>query len=127
MGHEHDLMQPTEADAKAFVAAIANESKREDSELLLRLMQAASGSAPVMWGREIVGFGRRGNSLLIGFSPRQRELVLYLGDGLEAAAAQLRGEPKVKVGKGCIYIKRLADLRPQALEGAIKAAVAALG
>jgi hypothetical protein len=127
MGHDDRKMQPTQADAHAFVAAIGNESKREDSAALLRLMQAATGCPPVMWGREIVGFGERGGSLLIGFAPRQRELVLYLGDGLEAAAAHLRAAPKVKLGKGCVYIKRLSDVEPQALKRAIQAAVTALG
>lgn len=127
MSHDDAKTQPTDADATAFISAIANESKREDAERVLRLMQAASGHAPVMWGTSIVGFGRNADgSMLIGFAPRQRELVLYLGNGLDAAAAQLRGEPKVKVGTGCIYIKRMADVKPQALELAIKAALAAL-
>lgn len=125
---EHDAKtQPTDADATAFIAAIANESKREDAERVLRLMQTASGHAPVMWGTAIVGFGRNADgSMLIGFAPRQRELVLYLGNGLDAAAAQLRGEPKVKVGTGCLYVKRMADVKPQALERAINSALTAL-
>ncbi len=126
MGHD-DQARPTDADATAFIAAIANDTKREDSERVLRLMQAASGLPPVMWGTSVVGFGRNAaDGMLIGFAPRQRELVLYLGDGTDAAAAQLRGEPKVKVGTGCIFVKRMADVKPQALERAIKAALAAL-
>ena len=127
MSHDEARNQATDADANAFIAAIANESKREDAERVLRLMQTASSDAPVMWGTATVGFGRNAEgTMLIGFSPRQRELVLYLGHGLDAAAAQLRGEPKVKVGTGCLYIKRMADVKPQALERAINAALAAL-
>jgi hypothetical protein len=126
MTHD-DQAQPTDADAGAFIAAIANETKREDSERVLRLMQTASGHAPVMWGTSVVGFGRNAaGGMLIGFAPRQRELVLYLGTGTEAAAEQLRSEPKVKVGTGCIFVKRMADVKPQALERAVKAALAAL-
>ncbi|RZU01137.1 DUF1801 domain-containing protein [Rivibacter subsaxonicus] len=131
MGYEAKT-QPTTEDAHAFIGRIENESKREDSATLLRLMQTASGSAPVMWGEAIVGFGRaridyadgsQGESLLIGFAPRQREFALYLDCGLEDAAAALRGKGKFKEGKGCLYLKRLADVQLPALEKALDAAV----
>jgi hypothetical protein len=131
MGHEAKT-QPTSENPLAFIGRIENESKREDSATLLRLMQAASGSAPVMWGEAIVGFGRvridyadgtTGQSALIGFAPRQREFVLYLGCGLEDAVAGLRGKGKLKEGKSCLYIKRLGDVPLTALETALAAAV----
>ena len=77
-----------------------------------------------MWGPSIVGFGsyhykydsgREGDSCLIGFSPRAKELALY-GMGVQRQAALLATLGKHTTGKGCLYIKKLADVDPDVLE-----------
>lgn len=50
--HEND----TSVDA--FIAAISDESKREDCRAIMQLMRAATGQKPKMWGTSIIGFGK---------------------------------------------------------------------
>jgi hypothetical protein len=88
------------------------------------LMERVSGEPAAMWGPSIVGFGsyhykyesgREGDSCLIGFSPRAKELVFY-GLGVLRQAALLETLGKHTTGKGCLYIKRLADVDLTVLE-----------
>jgi hypothetical protein len=102
----------------AFIDALP-EDKRADAKVLVNLMREVTGEKPKMWGPSIVGFGsyhykyesgREGDSLLVGFSPRKPATVLYglLGSsGSEALLARLGNHT---TGKGCLYIKKLADI-----------------
>jgi hypothetical protein len=119
--------RPNQLSVAAFVDAIGDETKRADAKVLVKLMARATGDKAKMWGPSIVGFGsyhykytsgREGESLLIGFSPRKAAMVLYglLGSGSDALLAKLG---KHSTGKGCLYIKKLADVDRTALEGLI--------
>jgi hypothetical protein len=86
-----------------------------------------------MWGPSIVGFGsyhyiydsgREGDMLLIGFSSRKAANVLYGILGSRDAEALLANLGKHTTGKGCLYIKKLADVNTTVLETLIKRAVA---
>jgi hypothetical protein len=108
----------TTASVAAFIEALA-EDKRADAKALIKLMQDITGEKPKMWGPSIIGFGsyhykyesgREGDSLLVGFSPRKPATVLYglLGNlNTETLLARLG---KHTTGKGCLYIKKLADV-----------------
>ena len=61
---------------------------------------------------------------LIGFSPRKVALVLYSMLGHSEARALLAKLGKHTTGKGCLYIKKLADVDRTVLETLIKNAVA---
>ena len=83
-----------------------------------------------MWGPSIVGFGayhyryasgREGDTCRIGFSPRAKELVLYIGATDPDVADLLAKLGKHKTGKGCLYLKRLADVDTAVLEAMIGA------
>jgi hypothetical protein len=109
----------TSADVAAFVAGVADPGQRADTEALIAMMANASGHPPKMWGPSIIGFGsyhykyesgREGDSLRIGFSPRKGQTVVYLMDGYDDHADQLARLGKHKVGKSCLYIKRLSDV-----------------
>ena len=41
----------------AFIQSVADESKRNDSIAILKLMKKATKTEPAMWGDSIVGFG----------------------------------------------------------------------
>ena len=124
--------KPTKVSVAGFVALLPDEAKRADAKALVRLMQAATGEKPKMWGPSIVGFGsvhyvyesgRQGDMPLIGFSPRKPALVLYgVARASEALLAKLG---KHSTGKGCLYINRLADVDMKVLEKMIATAVAA--
>src|SRR5262245_60810638 len=77
----------TDASVTKFLNSIESETKRKVSFTIVEMMQKASGEPPKMWGSSIVGFGkyhyvyesgREGDSPLVGFSPRKRDLTLYI-------------------------------------------------
>ena len=103
--------------------------RRDDCEALVAMMEKATGKKGVLWGPKIVGFGehrlvydsgRQLDWFEVGFSPRKSELVLY-GVALDPAALKKLG--KHKTGKGCLYVKRLADVDATVLHGMIAASV----
>jgi hypothetical protein len=114
------MTRPTDADVDAFLDAVPNDERRADARALCALMTDVTGEPPVLWGPSIVGFGsyryryesgREGTSSLAGFSPRKTSLVVYLVGGYEDRHGKLleRLGPH-KTGKGCLYLKRLADV-----------------
>ena len=80
-------------------------------------MQKLTGEPAVMWGKTKVGFGSfhyrgktsEGDWFHVGFSPRKQDLVLYLHCELEKQDALLEKLGKHKIGKSCLYLKKLAD------------------
>jgi len=126
--------KPTQLSVKTFIEAIANESQRADAKTLVKLMQKATGEKPAMWGPSIVGFGtyhyvyesgREGDMPLAGFSPRKAATVLYGVTGYDGSDALLAELGKYTTGKGCLYIKKLADVDQKVLGTLVAEAVAA--
>jgi hypothetical protein len=123
----------TKASATAYIAAIADDAQRADAKALVKMMQAATGEKPVLWGPSIVGFGsthyvyesgREGDMPVIAFSPRKAAMVLYGATGFAGADKLLARLGKHTTGKGCLYIKRLSDVDPGVLDTMIAKAVA---
>ena len=126
--------RPTEVSVAAYVEAITDETRRADAKALVKLMQRASGEKPKMWGPAIVGFGsihykydsgREGDMPIIGFSPRKAASVLYGLIGFSGADAVLAKLGKHSTGKGCLYIKKLADVDQKVLEALVVKSLAA--
>ncbi len=125
----------TDADVDAFVAGIPDAGQRADAAVLLDLLERASGDPPKMWGPSIIGFGthryryesgREGEICRVGFSPRKGKTVMY-GMGVQDHADILGRLGKHSTGKGCLYLKRLADVDLGVLEELAVAALAAKG
>ena len=102
-----------------FIDAAPNETRRADAKALVKLMRAATGEKPVMWGPTIIGFGSHkyayesghsGEICRIGFSPRKANLVFYLGRRFPERAALLKKLGKHKTGAACVYVNKLADI-----------------
>jgi hypothetical protein len=117
----------------AYINALTDPTLRSDAKELVQLMRRASGEKPRLWGPSIVGFGsyhykydsgREGDVPLIGFSPRKAALVLYSMLGHSEAKALLAKLGKHTTGKGCLYIKKLANVDRTVLETLIGNAVA---
>jgi hypothetical protein len=115
----------TEKDVQQFINEFADtEQKRQDSRELIELMQSVTGHEPKMWGPSIVGFGsyhykydsgHEGDAPLLGFSPRKAAISLYVFTGHDKHRHLLANLGKFKMGKACIYVKKLADLDRQVL------------
>jgi len=126
--------QPTKLSVNAFIAALDDEAKRADAKALVKLMQSESGEKPRMWGPSIIGFGshhysyesgREGDMPVIAFSPRKAAIVLYGASGPDGSKALLKKLGKHSMGKGCVYIKKLADVDDAVLKKIVANAVAA--
>ena len=111
--------QKTDASVREFLAAVADEKKRNDSFSVLELMSEVTGEEPAMWGTSIVGFGsyryryasgQEGEWPLVGFSPRKQNLTLYIMSGFDEYDSLLTDLGKYKTGKSCLYINKLEDV-----------------
>jgi hypothetical protein len=112
--------QPTRASVTAYLAKVKDAQQRRDAQTVQRLMREATGAKPVMWGPSIVGFGQQAypgpggrNTTwpVLGFAVRGTSLVLYIMTGFEAHKALLNDLGAFRIGKGCLYIRRLADVK----------------
>ncbi len=117
----------TDSDVTEFINAFANtEQKRADSFEILKLMQDFTGFEPKMWGPSIIGFGsyhyksersrQEGDWPLVGFSPRKAAISLYVFTGAKEHEYLLEGLGKFKMGKACIYVKKLSDINLEVLK-----------
>jgi len=115
----------TDASVEDYIASRANEEQRVDCKALMSLLKRVTKQPPKMWGPSIVGYGsyryayesgRTGEMALTGFAIRGRELVVYVMPEGKEGQALLSRLGKHKMGKSCLYFKRLADLDKKVLE-----------
>lgn len=111
---------------------VDNAEKKADSFRLIELMSEWAGFKPKMWGPTIIGFGsyhykyasgHEGDSPLIGFSPRKAEFSFYVFSPTEENKHLLNNLGKYKIGKACIYVKKLSDINIVALEKLCKTTI----
>lgn len=116
------------ADIEAFLETV-EERHRADARRLVAMMGEWSGEPPALWG-SMIGFGRyhyrypsgrEGESFLIGFSPRRAEFSIYLSceptqEQQEIREKLLAALGRHRMGKGCLYVKRLSDIDLKVLE-----------
>jgi hypothetical protein len=123
----------TEASVAEYLKAIEDPGRREDCMAISELMRRVTRQEPKMWGSAIVGFGsyhykyesgHEGDACLVGFSSRKAEISLYIMAGFDSRDELLAELGKHKVGKACLYIKRLSDIKVPVLEKLIKASFA---
>jgi len=123
----------TNVSVSAYIEGLSDATRRSEARELIEVMQRASGEKPKLWGPSIVGFGsyhykydsgREGEIPLISFSPRKAAMVLYSMLAHAEAKAVLAKLGKHTTGKGCLYIKKLADVDKTVLETLITNAVA---
>lgn len=119
-------------DVEAFLNNVPDEKKRRDSFTILELMKQVTGKEPEMWGESLVGFGsyhykyesgREGDMFVTGFSPRVKNLTLYIMSGFDEYDQLLSRLGKYKIGKACLYIKKLDDVDQDVLKELVKKSV----
>lgn len=124
--------QFTEDDVLSFVDQVDSEQKRIDSLRLIELMEEATGEKAKMFGPSIIGFGKyhykyatghEGVAPLLGFSPRKAAISLYTYTGSPKHEYLLEGLGKYKIGKACIYIKKLSDINEDVLKRMMKESI----
>lgn len=123
-----------DGDVFAFINSYANsEQKRADSFELVKLMQEFTGFPPKMWGPSIIGFGsyhyksdrskQEGDWPLISFSPRKAAISLYVFSGNPEDEHLLDDLGTYKIGKTCIYVKKLSDIDLEVLKKIMRATI----
>ncbi|MFZ1573371.1 MAG: DUF1801 domain-containing protein [Candidatus Kapaibacterium sp.] len=107
-----------------FIDSIDNLTLRMDCKLLLKMMKNVTKSKPKMWGESIIGFGdyqyeystgRKGDWFLMGFSPRKTNISIYIMGRGKIPDEQFHNLGKIKMGKGCLYIKKMEDINQKLL------------
>ena len=121
--------KPTNESVKDFLNKISDEERRADCFAVAKIMEEITGEKPKMWGPSIVGFGsyhykyasgREGDWPMTGFSPRKKDLTLYIMMGFEKHADLMERLGKHSHSKSCLYIKRLSDVHIPTLKKLIK-------
>ena len=114
-----------------FISQVEDETKRDDSYELIKIFKSVTGENAKMWGPSIIGFGsyhykyesgHEGDACLAGFSPRKSAIVLYIMN-FEGKDELLTKLGKLKPSKGCVYIKKLADIDVAVLKKMIDGSV----
>jgi hypothetical protein len=126
-----------DADVYEFINRFADsEQKRRDSIQLIKIMQGFTGFEPRMWGPSIIGFGKyhyksersrqEGDWPMVGFSPRKAAISLYVYTGAGEQKHLLENLGKYKMGKACIYIRKLSDINVDVLRDLMRTTIAYL-
>ena len=131
MPRRQNKTKATKATVEAWLGTVRDEERRGDCEALIRLIKKVTGEPPRMWA-SMVGFGQyhykyesghEGDFFQVGFASRKPDLVLYVMSGPERHAALLDKLGKHRLGKSCLYLRRLADADPKVLEKLLAASV----
>jgi len=121
------------ASVGTFLGAIEDKHQRADARKISAMMRAATGSRAKMWGTAIVGFGsyhykyasgQEGDWHLVGFSPRKKNLTLYIMSGFGGFEKLMAKLGKYTTGKSCLYIRQLDDVDAATLRKLIEESVA---
>lgn len=129
-------METVTDDAEAYIAGLDSPQRREDARVLDGLFRRATGFQPRLWSGKMVGYGRydytyesghSGSWFATGFAVPDRQVTVYIMPGYSGFPDQMARIGKVRHGKSCLYITRLADIDLAVLEELVRAGVADLG
>jgi len=112
-----------------YIAQIEKDDRRADCQKILDMMSDVTGWEPKIWGSKlssgIVGFGdyhykydsgREGDFFRAGFSSRAQNISIYVMPGYQDFDEELSRLGPYKMGKSCLYIKRLSDVNEDVLK-----------
>ena len=125
--------KPTGADIDEYLASRASAEQLVDCKAIMAMCKRVTKQKPSMWGPSIVGYGKytykyesghSGEAPMTGFAIRGKELVVYVIAETPEQVELLARIGKHKMGKSCLYFKRLADLDTKILEAIIAGSVA---
>ena len=126
--------QETDLPIGPFIDGLTPAYRQEEARSLLTLFETVTGASAKIWGDYfIIGFGhyeyQRKNSkdwfkwFKVGFAVRPNRVTLYLTTDLDAFADELEQLGPHTRGRGCLYLKKLAQVDMAILELIIKKAL----
>jgi hypothetical protein len=125
---------PANPDLDGFLTGLSPQRQAEAARLIA-IFAEVTGYAPRLYPGGMVGFGRyayayasghSGTSMATGFAPRKAELSIYLMPGESDISARLAALGKHRMGKGCLYLRRLEDADEAVLRSLIAECLAHL-
>ena len=126
--------KPTGASVDAYLRSRASPEQLADCKTIMAMCKRVTKQRPRMWGPSMVGYGsytyryesgHSGELCLAAFAVRGRDLVVYvMGAENPGQRARLARLGKHKMGKCCLYFRRLADLDVEVLEALIAGSIA---
>lgn len=128
--------KPQETDIGAFLDAVEPAPRQDEARRLHALFAEVTGFPARIWGGSMVGYGRyayrydsghSGESMATGFAPRKAELVVYILPGYADFGALLADLGPHRLGKSCLYLKRLDRVDMAVLGRLIRAGLDDLG
>lgn len=102
-----------------YIESLTDQSLKNDTLVLVKIMQQISSEVPILYGFGTIGFGvykyeyasgRKGEAHTLGFYPRKGKITIYLMDGTKRYAKLLAKLGKHNVTGYCVYIKQLSDI-----------------
>lgn len=123
---------PTAQAVEDYIASLPTEKQQREARTLVALHEEVTGWQPVVWGPDIIGFGRyhyryasghEGEAARAAFSPRKAAVTFYLflyGGALDGILARLG---KHRASKSCVYVKKLEDISLEVLKEALRESV----
>ncbi len=128
------LTKPGTGDVRTFLDSVPGERRRADALAATELIHEVTGAEPVMWGTSMVGFGTQHYTtadgkerewFAVGLSPRKAALTLYGLTYYDSNQDLLERLGPHTTGKGCLYVKHLADVDRDVLVELVERAWAA--
>jgi len=122
--------QATNEDVHSFIRSVQNKQRQLDTMALLAIYESITQQPAVMWGTSIIGFGtyqyktkdgQTNTFLRSGFSPRIKNMSVYVGAAMSAYPELLDGLGKHSRSKACLYFTKLANVDELVLRKLIKA------
>jgi len=121
------------ASVSTFLKNVEDEQRRKDGLELLKIFKEVTKMRPKMWGSSIVGFGeyhykserstQEGDWPLTGFSPRKRNLTVYIMPGFSNYQDLMSKLGKHKSSVSCIYFNKLSDIDVSVLKQIVRKSV----
>jgi hypothetical protein len=122
-----------EASVDRFISGVADAKRRDECRVMLALMREVTGMEPKMWGSALIGFGRyhyhyatgrQGDMPLAAFSPRKKELTVYVMSGTNSQGELLKRLGRHKTGGACLYLPSLDAIDMSVMKEIVKRSVA---
>ena len=134
MAYEAKLSRET-VEIGSFLDTVEPAQRQAEARRLVAIFSEVTGYAPRVYSHGMVGFGRydytyatghSGSAFATGFAPRKAELSIYIMPGYGEFAPILARLGKHRVGKACLYVRRLDAINEAALRDLIRAGLADL-
>ncbi|MEM7206339.1 MAG: DUF1801 domain-containing protein [Pseudomonadota bacterium] len=121
------------ASVAAFLDSVEHDQRRADGFALIEIFKKATNMQPRLWGDSIVGFGeyhykserssQEGDWPLTGFSPRKRNMTVYIMPGFSKYKKLLAKLGKHKTSVSCLYFSKLENIDVDVLAQIIEQSV----